>query len=174
MAQQCAASISNGASVFLNIGTSTEAVAKELLNHKGLMVVTNNLNVAQILSRSDECDVYLTAGQMRRSDGGLVGNLAIQSILQFKFDIAIIGCSALDQDGDILDFDVQEVAVSQTIIQQSRKTYLVADHTKFERTAPARIGSLADIDMWFTDAPAPQAVMQLCAQWDTRIVAPSV
>ena len=111
---------------------------------------------------------------MRRSDGGLVGNLAIQSILQFKFDIAIIGCSALDQDGDILDFDVQEVAVSQTIIQQSRKTYLVADHTKFERSAPARIGSLADIDTWFTDAPAPQAVMQLCAKWDTRIVAPSV
>ena len=174
MAQQCAASIPNGASVFLNIGTSTEAVAQELLHHKGLMVVTNNLNVAQILSRSDECDVYLTAGQMRRSDGGLVGNLAIQSILQFKFDIAIIGCSALDQDGDILDFDVQEVAVSQTIVQQSRKTYLVADHTKFERTAPARIGSLADIDTWFTDAPASQAVMQLCAQWDTRIVAPSV
>jgi DeoR family glycerol-3-phosphate regulon repressor len=60
----------------------------------------------------------------------LIGNLAADTIRQFKFDLAVIGCSALDADGDLLDFDIQEVSVSQTIIRQSRKTFLVADHTQ--------------------------------------------
>jgi DeoR family glycerol-3-phosphate regulon repressor len=104
-------SIPNGASVFLNIGTRTEAVASALLNHQNLLVVTNTMNVAQILATKDTCQVIVTGGSLRRSPGGLVGHLASSTIRQFKFDFAVIGCSALDLDGDLFDFDFQEVAV---------------------------------------------------------------
>ena len=125
MARACAQRIPNNISLFLNIGTSTEAVARELRNHRNLLVVTNNMNVANILAETQECEVVVTGGNLRRADGGLVGKLATETILQFKFDLAIIGCSALDRDGDLLDFDIQEVSVSQAILQQSRKTYLI-------------------------------------------------
>ena len=169
IARKCAAAIPNDCSVFLNIGTTTEAVATELLKHEGLLVVTNNLNVAFILSQSASIEVVVTGGNLRRSDGGLVGNLATEVINQFRFDIGVIGCSALHQNGDILDFDIREVGVSKSIIRQSETVFLVADGSKFERKAPARIGSLSQVDAFFTDLPIPKPCEDLCRSSGTRV-----
>ncbi len=169
MAQACAQDIPDGASIFLNIGTSTEAVARQLLNHKTLMVVTNNMNVANILVENPGCEIVVAGGVLRRSDGGLIGNQTVNTIRQFKFDYAVIGCSALDTEGDLLDFDFQEVHVSQTIIAQARRTFLVADHSKFQRSAPARIASLAEIDTVYTDQPLPADLSGKCTAWDTNV-----
>ncbi|KUF09959.1 DeoR/GlpR family DNA-binding transcription regulator [Pseudoponticoccus marisrubri] len=169
IARACAAEIPANISLFLSIGTSTEAVAKELLHHESLMVVTNNMNVANILAANASCDVILTGGQLRRADGGLVGNLATETIMQFKFDLAVIGCSALDHEGDLLDFDIQEVGVSKAILRQSRQTFLVADQTKLTRSAPARIASLADVDAFFTDMALPPDLAALCRSWGTKV-----
>jgi DeoR family glycerol-3-phosphate regulon repressor len=171
IARRCARAISDGTSLFLNIGTSTEAVARALLHHQNIMVVTNNLNVANILAANSDCQVIVVGGTLRRSDGGLVGNIAIDTIEQFKVDIAIIGCSALDEDGDLLDFDVQEVGVSKAIIRQARSTFLVADHSKFQRNAPVRIGSLRDITSIFTDKPLSGELTLKCLDWGTSIEA---
>ncbi|WP_271946633.1 DeoR/GlpR family DNA-binding transcription regulator [Ruegeria faecimaris] len=170
IAQVCAANIPDGASLFLNIGTSTEAVAHQLLNHKDLMVVTNNMNVARILVENTNCQIVVAGGVLRRSDGGLIGNLTNSTIEQFKFDYAVIGCSALDADGDLLDFDFQEVRVSQTIIAQARHSFLVADHSKFQRSAPARIASMSEVDVFFTDQPLPSGLARKCKEWGTRVV----
>jgi DeoR family glycerol-3-phosphate regulon repressor len=170
IARACAARIPEKSSIFLNIGTSTEAVAAELLRHRDMMVVTNNLNVANILAESSDCQVIVVGGTLRRSDGGLTGSLTVQAIQQFKFDIAVIGCSALDEDGDILDFDIQEVGVSQAILRQSRKTYLVSDTSKFQRSAPARIASLSALDAFFTDHALPPALARKCQDWGTEVI----
>ena len=170
IATRCAADIPDGASLFLNIGTSTEAVARELLSHRNLMVVTNNMNVANILVANPECRIVVAGGVLRRSDGGLIGHLTETTIQQFKFDYAIIGCSALDADGDLLDFDFQEVTVSQTIIDQARQTFLVADHSKFQRGAPARISSLSRIDRFYSDLPLPPGLSEKCRDWETEVI----
>ena len=171
IARACGARISDNSSLFLNIGTTTEAVAHELLHRENLMVVTNNINVANILVSNPGCEIVLTGGHLRRADGGLVGQLAAETIRNFKFDLAVIGCSALDIDGDMLDFDIQEVSVSQAILRQSRRSFLVADHSKFKRSAPARIASMADVDVFFTDRPVPESLGQSCADWGTEVVA---
>jgi DeoR family transcriptional regulator, glycerol-3-phosphate regulon repressor len=170
IARACAAAIPQDASIFMNIGTSTEAVARELLSHRNLMVVTNNINVATILIGNPDCEIIIAGGTLRRSDGGVIGDLTVQTIKQFKFDYAVIGCSAMDEDGDLLDFDIREVSVSQTIIEQARKTFLVVDHSKFQRRAPARIASLAAINSVFTDQALPGDLTTRCKDWGTQIV----
>lgn len=170
IARACAAQIPNDCAVFLNIGTTTEAVAEELLQHEGLVVVTNNINIAMILSRNEAIDVIVTGGNLRRSDGGLIGDLATQTIGQFRFDYAIIGCSALRDDGEILDFDVLEVGVSKEIINRSENVFLVADASKFERKAPAKIASLESVDVFFTDHRPPELTRSVCRASDTKIV----
>lgn len=170
IAARCVRDIPNGCSLFLNIGTTTEAVAHALMAHRDIMVLTNNMNVANILVENPACEIILVGGLLRRSDGGLVGTVTTQAIRQFKFDLAVISCSALDTDGDMLDYDIQEVGVSQTILAQSRRSFLVADRSKFARRAPARIGSLAQIDTFYTDAPPPAPLLEACRSWHTRIV----
>ncbi|WP_170479782.1 DeoR/GlpR family DNA-binding transcription regulator [Ruegeria arenilitoris] len=169
IARNCVKHIPNDCSLFLNIGTTTEAIAAELFNHTGLLVVTNNLNIAVILSGHPTIEVVVAGGHLRNSDGGLVGDLTRQVVSQFRFDLAVIGCSALHEDGDILDFDMREVGVSQTIIDRSDKVFLVADSSKFDRKAPARIASLSDIDTFFTDQVVPKRCAKLCEEAGTRI-----
>lgn len=173
IARACAAQIPNDCAIFLNIGTTTEAVAGELLRHEGLVVVTNNINIAMILSANESIEVIVTGGNLRRSDGGLIGDLAKQTIAQFRFDYAIIGCSALHEDGEILDYDFAEVGVSKEIINRSENVFLVADVSKFQRKAPARIASLSSVDVFFTDHPPPAQTTSLCQAADTRIIVAS-
>lgn len=169
IARACARAIPDNSSLLLNIGTTTEAVARELLGHRNITVLTNNINVANILVANPGCEVIMTGGLLRRSDGGLIGDLTTEAIQAFKVDHAIIGTSALDLDGDLLDFDAQEVRVSRAIIRQSRKVFLVADTSKLSRSAPVRIGSLSEIDAIFTDAPLPEPLARQCAEWNTAI-----
>lgn len=166
----CARSIPNGASVFMNIGTSTEAVAHELLDHENLLVVTNNMNIANILAANQSCEIILAGGVVRREDWGMVGGLTAEMVKQFKFDISVLGCSAIDADGDLLDFDGQEVLVSRTAIGRSRKIMVVADHLKFQRNAPLTICSLRDVNALFTDKALSEALMTQCADWETDVV----
>lgn len=169
LATACAEFIPDKSAVFLGIGTSTEAVAHALLRHRDLLVVTNNLNVANTMLQNPTCETIIAGGTLRRSDGGLVGPLTMRVIEQFKFDYSVIGCSALDGDGDLLDFDIQEVGVNQTILDRARTTCLVADASKFERTAPVRIASLRSIGHFFTDRTVPSQLEALCGEWHTEI-----
>lgn len=173
IARACVANIPDGASLCLNIGTTTEAVARELLHHRNLMVVTNNINIAQILGANESCEIILTGGSLRPLDGGLVGDMAVATIQQFKFDMAVIGCSAVDPAGDLLDYDLQEVSTSRAILQSARTSCLVADHSKFLRQAPGRIASMAQIDHFYTDQPLTVSLQSQCRDWGTRVVVAS-
>lgn len=169
IAARTAALIPDNASLFLNIGTTTEAVALALSHHRDLMVITNNLNVANILARNPSCEVVVAGGTLRRTDGGLVGDLAALAIARFKVDIAVIGASAIDPNGDLLDFDPEEVRVSRQILDAARASILVADKSKFTRKAPVRIGSVSEVDDFVTDGVPSERFVNACADWQTRL-----
>ncbi len=165
-----AALIAENSSVIINIGTTTEQVARALYDRHDLMVVTNNINVVNILSGSARKELILAGGIVRQTDGGIVGEAAVAFIRQFKVDCAVIGASALDEDGAILDFDLREVSVARAIIENARRTILVADHMKFERTAPIRICPLAAVDHFVTDGEPPARFRMACSAAGTEIV----
>lgn len=154
--------IPNNASLFINIGTTTEEVARALMQHEDLMVITNNLNVAMLLYRQPRIDVVLAGGPVRRTDGGLIGTSTAEFISQFKVDYAVIGASAIDEDGALLDFDFREVKISRAIIDNARRVMLVADRLKLERAAPIRIGHLSEVDVFVTDDLPSPALRTLC------------
>lgn len=161
--------VPDGASVILNIGTTTEAVAEALRRHENLMVITNNLNVAMLLYEAPGIELVISGGMVRKSDGGVVGAAAIDLIRQFKVDFAIVGASAIDEEGALLDFDYREVRVAQAILAQARKKILVADSSKFERRAPVQIGHITDMDIFVTDRQPPAEILALCAESGVRV-----
>ena len=165
-----AAIIPDNASLFMNIGTTTEAVGQALLDHQGLMIITNNINVANNLRVYPSIEVVIAGGVVRGSDGGIVGEAAVDFIRQFKVDFAVIGASAIDGDGALLDFDFREVKVAQAIIANARHVILVADSTKFERAAPVRIGHLSQVDTFITDRCDDDAIRRICGESEVRLV----
>jgi DeoR family glycerol-3-phosphate regulon repressor len=169
IARAVAAQVPNDCSLIINIGTTTEAIARALLGHHGLRVITNNLNVAAILSGNAQCEVIVAGGVVRPRDRGIVGEPAVDFIRQFKVDIALIGISGIEADGTLRDFDYREVKVAQTIIEHSREVWLAADHTKFNRPAMVELARLSQIDRLFTDEPPPEPFPALLAEADVRL-----
>jgi DeoR family transcriptional regulator, glycerol-3-phosphate regulon repressor len=155
--------IPDQASLFINIGTTTEAVARALLQHNGLMVITNNLNVASLMRGYPQIEVVIAGGVVRHTDGGVVGEAAVDFIRQFKVDFAVIGASAIDADGALLDYDYREVRVAQAIISNARHVILVCDATKFDRSAPVRIAHLSQVGTFVIDRCPSESIRRICA-----------
>ena len=162
--------IPDNASLFINIGTTTEAVSEALLDHQGLMVITNNINVANRMRVLPSIEVVIAGGVVRGSDGGIVGEAAVDFIKQFKVDYAVIGASAIDHDGALLDFDFREVKVAQAIIANARHVILAADSTKFERTAPVRIGHISQVGTFITDVCSVAALRDICRESEVQLI----
>jgi DeoR family glycerol-3-phosphate regulon repressor len=161
--------IPDNCSILINIGTTTEQVAMALRGRKGLLVITNNVNVVSILLGSPDVEVIVAGGVVRHADGAVVGEAAVDFIRQFKVDYAVIGASAIDEDGSLLDFDLREVKVAKAIIESARRSILVADSMKYERTAPVRIGHISDLDHFVTDQPPPERIAVICREHDVAV-----
>ncbi len=170
IAAAVAARVRPGCSLMINIGTTTEEVARALVHHQGLHVVTNNLNVAAILSDQPGCEVILAGGVVRGRDRGIVGEATIDFIRQFKVDVGIIGVSSIEPDGTLRDFDPREVKVAQAIIEQSREVWLVADQDKFGRQALVRLGHLTQIDKLFCDGLPPAGLISILQEAKVELV----
>lgn len=168
--QAAARIVPNNSSLFINIGTTTEAVSQALLGHTGLMVITNNINVANRMRIYPTLEVVIAGGVVRGSDGGIVGEAAVDFIKQFKVDYAVIGTSAIDGDGALLDFDYREVKVAQAIIANARHVIVVSDSTKFERTAPVRIAHLSQVNTFITDHCPSPSVRQVCQEAGVTLI----
>jgi DeoR family glycerol-3-phosphate regulon repressor len=164
IARAVAKAVPNECSLIINIGTTAEAIARELLRHRGLRVITNNLNVAAILSDNPECEVIVAGGVVRSRDRGIVGEVTVDFIKQFKVDIGLIGISGIEADGTLRDFDYREVKVARAIIEHSREVWLAADHSKFNRPAMVQLATLDEVDMLFTDTAPPAPFPALLAE----------
>lgn len=168
IAQMVATQIPDNTSLFINIGTTTEEVAKALCDHRNLRVITNNLNVAVLLSDIPTFEVIVAAGVVRR-DRGVIGESTIDFIKQFKVDYGIIGISGIDLDGTLLDFDYREVRVAQAIVENARQVFLVTDHTKFNCNPMVRLCHISEIDALFTDKPPPEEIRAVLAESSVKL-----
>ena len=140
--------IPDGASIFINIGTTTEMVASKLLNHRNL-------------SAKEDFSVIIAAGEVRYRDGGIIGEATCDFISQFRLDYGIIGISGISADGALLDFDFREVKVSQAILKNSKNVILAADSTKFERCAMVEQGHLSQVDFLVSDEDPPSSIQKV-------------
>ncbi len=165
-----AALIEDNSSLFINIGTTTEQAARALRRRQGLLVITNNLNVAGMLHHAPRTEVIIAGGLVRAEDGGVVGETATETFRRFRADAAIIGVSAIDAEGTLLDFDIREVSAARAIVENARRRILVADAMKFSRAAPVRICRLAEMDTLVTDAAPPPEIARICAENDVEII----
>jgi len=170
IANALAEHIPDGATLFIDIGTTPEAVARALMiKHQNLRIVTNNINVATILMAKPEFKVILAGGEVRSKDGGVTGEATLDFISQFRLDFGILGISGIDFDGSLLDFDYHEVRVKRAIIENSRCVYLGVDHSKFGRNAMVKLGTISDVDLILTDEAPPKNIATFAKEHDVNI-----
>jgi len=156
IAARVAAEIQDGSSVFIDIGTTAEAVAMQLVHKRNMRVVTNNLKVVDILGASEGMEITVCGGTLREADRAIIGAATADFIRQFSLDYAVLGVVSISHAGDILDFSLEEEPVTQAILGCARQAYVVADHSKFDRVAMVKVGHVSQAAAIVTDAVPDQ------------------
>jgi len=164
--------IPDGATLFMSSGTTIEAIARALTDHKSLKIVTNNVNVAQIMSQNETFEVMIAGGQVRSVDGGIVGLSSLEFMEQFHMDYGLVGTNSVDESGALWDFDQLEVRIARATIKNSHKVILVADYQKFGRRAMNRMGHVSEFDYLVTDKPLKAPFDKLFADSGVETVSP--
>jgi DeoR family glycerol-3-phosphate regulon repressor len=155
-----ASRIADRSSVYLDVGTTVEAVARELIERPLRAVYTNSMAAAGILSAARHFETYVSGGVVRGADGSLVGDAAIRAFEIIAVDMAVIGCSGFAEDGTPMDFDPQKVAVKQAVLRNARQAILVADASKFHRPAVVLLARLGTFTTVITDSLPPAALQR--------------
>ncbi|HZZ50239.1 MAG TPA: DeoR/GlpR family DNA-binding transcription regulator [Pseudonocardia sp.] len=153
IARAAATRIPPGSSLGVSAGTTTHLVAGQLLDIPELTVVTNSLPVADHLYsyRRTEQTVLLTGGTRTPSDA-LVGPLAIQALAGLHLDTLILGVHGMDVHAGLTGPNLLETQTNRALIDASRRTVVVADHTKWGVVALQTTARLTEIDVLITDS----------------------
>ncbi|WP_373237483.1 DeoR/GlpR family DNA-binding transcription regulator [Cohaesibacter celericrescens] len=138
IAKQVTQHIASGDTLYIDVGTTMERVAQELNKFDQLTILTNSILVATKFDHARH-SVNVLGGEIAGQDGSLVGEQAVQQLRNLRLDHALIGCSAIEPDGSVMDFDQRKIAIKQAAKSVSRHSYLLASQHKFGRTAFARI-----------------------------------
>ena len=170
IAGACLRLLRDGDSVFLDSGTSVEAVARHLAaeGHLRLSVLTNSLGVADALADVPMIDCVLLGGQLRRVDGSVVGDLAVENLQRFTFSSAFLGVSGFSELG-ISVGSLAEASLKAAVIERARRVVLPVDHSKVGATDFARISDLDAVDVVVMDEASP-AVHDLCAAYNIELI----
>ena len=143
IAQAIADYVPDGSTLFITIGTTVEQIARALLNHNHLRIITNSLRVAHILYKNSRFEVMVPGGTLRPHNGGIIGPGASAFVEGFRADYLITSVGAIESDGELLEL--------KTMMAHSRHILLAADHTKYHASAAVSIGNLSQATALFTD-----------------------
>ncbi len=167
--QYAASLLPEGASVFLDVGTTVEAAARAMRGIAGLKVFTCSLASASILAGEQDIQLFVVGGSVAGPDGSLVGESAVEAVRQFRFDVSLIGFSGVDTDGALMDYDPAKIAVKQAAMRRSAAGIALGTSSKLGRPALMRLGPPGQIGTIVTDMTPPDPLMDLFDKVGTKV-----
>lgn len=142
--------------VFLDAGTTTLEIAKALAALDGLVVVTNDLVIAQWLAERSANELHLAAGIVDRANLSTEGRATADAIAEFNFDIAFLSTPAFDLRGTSVHTEAKNI-VKNAAVDNADRVFLVTDSTKYGRVMPLKSVTLDRFDGLVTDAELPES-----------------
>lgn len=168
IARHVAATIGDGESIMLDTGTTTSFLARELLGHRRLTVVTNSSDIARTLATVNGNKVYMAGGELRSDSGAAFGVSAIEFISRFSVDHAVISVGAVDAEG-LMDYDLEESEFARTVLACGSRRLVVTDHSKFGRRGLVRVCAMEGVTGLVTDRPPPADIAEALAAAGVRL-----
>ncbi|MCO5063987.1 MAG: DeoR/GlpR family DNA-binding transcription regulator [Rhizobiaceae bacterium] len=159
IARHAAAKISDGDSVMLDTGTTTSYLARELLGHRRLTVVTNSSDIARTLATVNGNKVYMAGGELRSDNGAAFGVSANEFVSRFSVTHAFVTAGAIDSRLGLMDYDLEEAEFARMVLSCGARTAVVSDHTKFGRHGLVQVCGFDGFDELITDRQPPREIV---------------
>jgi DeoR family transcriptional regulator of aga operon len=143
--------ISEGQCIILDSGTTTTEIARLLVSFRRLTVITNALNIAAELSKSD-FEVILIGGTLRKNSLSAVGPLAEDTLKEIHADIVFMGVDGFDAKVGLTTPNLLEARVNRAMVAASERVVAVCDSSKFKRRSLSLIVPAASVHHVITDS----------------------
>jgi DeoR family glycerol-3-phosphate regulon repressor len=169
IAAAVAATIRNGDSIMMDTGTTTSFLARELIGHRRLTVVTNSSDIARTLATLNDNRVYMAGGELRSDNGAAFGTTAIDFISRFSVTHAIISTGAVTAEG-MMDYDMEEAEFARTVLTRGQRRLVVTDHSKFGRHGLVLVCGFDAVDELFTDKAPPSEISESIEAAGSRLI----
>lgn len=169
IARMVAATIRDGEAIMLDTGTTTSVLARELLGHRRLTVVTNSSDIARTLATANGNKVYMAGGELRSDSGAAFGISAIEFVSRFSVDHAVISIGAVDAAAGLTDYELEEAEFARMVLSRGQRSLIVTDHTKFGRRGLVRVCGFDGFSELATDRPPPPDIAAALSQGGARL-----
>lgn len=143
--------INDGEIIALSAGTTTTQVGRSIHGRKGVTIVTNALNIAMELSHRLDLKIIITGGLLNKNWFALFGDSGIASVNEMFYDCAFISVDGIHPEHGLTSDSGELGAVKRAMVQHSRRTVVVADHSKFGKVGKTLIAPIAKADLIVTD-----------------------
>jgi DeoR family fructose operon transcriptional repressor len=152
IAKVALAEVPREGAIILDAGTTTARLAQVLPADRELTVVVNSPAIASILGVRANLQVLLLGGRVRGKTLATVDDWAMRPLADLYVDVAFIGTNGLSVERGLTTPDPAEAAVKRAMIAASRRTIVLADHTKIGNDYLSRFGRLSEVDLLITDS----------------------
>ena len=162
IARTAAQLVQPNSAVALSAGTTTWALAAELADVAGLTIVTNSLQVADVLHANKRPDqTVVVTGGVRTPSDALVGPVAVSAIRSLHVDVVFMGVHGIDCDAGITTPNLLEGETNKALRDAGRRLVVLADHTKWGVVGLCQFAALTDVDTWVVDETPEGITTQL-------------
>ncbi len=170
IARHMAKTIRDGDSIMMDTGTTTSYLARELLGHRRLTVVTNSSDIARTLATVNGNKVYMAGGELRSDNGAAFGVSAIEFVSRFSVAHAVISVGAVDLADGIMDYDLEEAEFARMVLSRGERMVAVTDHSKFGKRGLVQVCGFTDIGELVTDSAPPADIAAALDEAGAQVV----
>jgi DeoR/GlpR family transcriptional regulator of sugar metabolism len=164
--------VEDGDHIILDAGTTTHQVARHLLDRRDLTVITNALPVAQELARAPHITVIILGGALKQEELCTVGPMVTRELARLSVDKLFLSAAGFDAQKGLTDPDIQEADVKEAMILAANRIFLVADSSKWQQVALARIAPMDRIEALITDENLNAAARAALETAGVRVITP--
>lgn len=162
--------ITEGNTLILDVGSTTSELAMLLKKRKNLTVITPSLEHAIELSVNSAIKIIVSGGIVRVGEMSLVGPISERTIKEFNVDLAFIGAGGVDLEAGLTEYNMEDAQVKKCIIENSRKSIVLADAAKLGAVTLAKVIPLKKIDILITDSEADSSIIQQIKETGVQVL----
>ncbi len=143
--------VEEGDTIYLDYGTTTYALAKELVNFQNITVITNSIPIVNVLIHCQGINLIILGGHLRKNEDSLFGTFAMNNIQDIYVDLGFFGCAGLELEPGLTNYHMGELEISKAMVHHSQSAILLSDHTKFGMIALNKTVDVEELDIIITD-----------------------
>lgn len=160
IAEKASELISPGDTLLIDTGSTTLIFTEEVARVKSLTVVTNSAEIAKVFgAANNDARIFLLGGEYHSDNRETLGSMVREQLLKFHATHAILTIGGLSANAGAVGYDVAEVALARAMLMCADRRIILADASKFNRTAPFVVAGLDKFDQLVCEA-APDATLE--------------